>query len=1041
VPLLGLCQRIAFGGGRIASESAERISDKVIERIPEKVGAVLVIGGGIAGTQCALDLADTDLKVYLVDSSPSIGGAMSQLDKTFPTHDCAMCIMAPKLVATGRHHNVELLTNSEVEKVEGQVGHFSVTVRRKVRCVDESKCTGCGLCTQRCPVEVPDEYNKGLKMRKAIYMKYPQAVPPAHTIDQDACIGCGICQTQCEAGAIDFTEEERAIIIDVGAIVLAPGFTEFDLKLKREYGYGRYPNVISSLELERMLSPTGPYGGIVLRPSNGEVPEKVAFIQCVGSRDVQVGNTYCSSVCCMFAIKEATIAEEHTPGLKTHIFFMDMRAFGKEFDEYYVRAEKEHGLRFTRNVRVASVDENPETHDLTIWFSEKGELRKKVFNLVVLSVGTDSPQSAQDVAETVGIELNKHDFCETDIFSPLETNVPGVFVCGAFSSPKDIPDSVSQASGAASKAMNIVASERGKLIEKKGYPSEIDLKGQDPRIGVFVCHCGINIGGVVDIPGVVEYAKTLPNVVHAEDNLYTCSQDTQEKIKEKIKELDLNRVIVASCTPRTHGPLFQSTLMEAGLNPHLFEMANIRDQCSWVHSSFPEKATEKAKDLVAMAAEKSRLLDPLPKVLIEIEKSALVIGGGLSGMTVAQELADQGIKVFLLEKEKELGGLMKRIHYGLNGEEVQAFLSKVMSDLPKNPLIEIHTETELKDVSGCVGSFDCLIESNGHEQEFRVGAIIVATGGLEYRPTEYLYGEDTRVMTQLEFENMLASSDGMDAKTIVMIQCVGSRVPERPYCSRICCTEAVKNALKAKELKPESNVYIMYRDMRTYGFREEFYNKAAAEGVIFTRYSEDSKPVVSVGEDSSLQVEVLDQILDENIMVRPDILVLSAATIPNPDNVPLSQILKVPLNKDKFFFEAHMKLRPMDFANDGIFLCGLAHLPKFFEENIAQASGAAARAMTILSKDSLEAESIIAVVDEDKCRGCGKCVETCEFNAPELIEKEDGRLVSHIREALCKGCGACSVSCCNKSITMKGFTSDQIMSMVRRGLEVAAKET
>ncbi|MCK4444309.1 MAG: CoB--CoM heterodisulfide reductase iron-sulfur subunit A family protein, partial [Thermoplasmata archaeon] len=407
----------------------------------EKVGAVLVVGGGIAGTQCALDLADTDLKVYVVDQSPSIGGAMAQLDKTFPTHDCAMCIMAPKLVETGRHHNVKLLTNAEVDKVEGEIGHFRVTVRRKIRCVDETKCTGCGICTQRCPVEVPDEYNRGLKKRKAIYMKFPQAVPPTHAIDQDACIGCGTCQTQCEAGAIDFADEEEFTVIDVGAIVLAPGFAPFDLRLKKEYGHEIYPNVISSLELERMLSPTGPYGGLALRPSDGEIPQKVAFIQCVGSRDAQVGNTYCSSVCCMFAIKEATIAEEHTPGLKAHIFFMDMRAFGKEFDEYYVRAEKEHGIKFTRNVRISSVEENPETHDLVIWYPEKGQLKREVFNLVVLSLGTDSPESAQEVAERFGIELNKHDFCVTDNFTPLDTNVPGIYVCGAFSSPKDIPDS------------------------------------------------------------------------------------------------------------------------------------------------------------------------------------------------------------------------------------------------------------------------------------------------------------------------------------------------------------------------------------------------------------------------------------------------------------------------------------------------------------------------------------------------------------------------------------------------------------------------
>ncbi|MCK4445098.1 MAG: CoB--CoM heterodisulfide reductase iron-sulfur subunit A family protein, partial [Thermoplasmata archaeon] len=573
------------------------------------------------------------------------------------------------------------------------------------------------------------------------------------------------------------------------------------------------------------------------------------------------------------------------------------------------------------------------------------------------------------------------------------------------------------------------------------YPPEIDVAGQEPRIGVFVCHCGINIGGVVDVPSVVEHAKTLPNVVHAEENLYTCSQDTQKRITERIKESDLNRVVVASCTPRTHAPLFQSTIMEGGLNPHLFEMANIRDQCSWVHSDNPERATEKAKRLVSMAVEKSRLLEPLPKVLIGVEKSALVLGGGLSGMTVAQELTNQGITVHLLEKEKELGGLMRRIHYGLNGENVQDFLSELKETVTANPLIQVHTGTMLKGVSGCVGDFDCVAGSNGKDEEFHVGVIIVATGGLEYKPTEYLYGQDQRVMTQLEFENMLASSNGIDAKVIVMIQCVGSRTPERPYCSRICCTEAVKNALKTKELNPDSGVYILYRDMRTYGFREEYYNEAAAQGVIFARFSEDRKPVVDLGEDGALQVTVLDETLDEEITVKPDILVLSVATIPNPDNVDLSQMLKVPLNKDGFFFEAHMKLRPMDFSTDGMFLCGLAHLPKFFEENIAQACGATSRAMTILSKDHLEAEATVAIVDEDKCRGCGRCVETCEFNAAELITREDGRIVSHIKEAVCKGCGACSVTCCNKAITMKGFTSEQVIAMVKKALQTPAAET
>jgi heterodisulfide reductase subunit A len=641
----------------------------------EVVGAVMVIGGGIAGMQSSLDLADSGYRVYLVDKSPSIGGAMAQLDKTFPTNDCAMCIMAPKLVETGRHRNIDLITNSTIDNVEGEAGNFKVTVSKKSRFIDESKCTGCGICTQKCPVEVVDEYNKGLKVRKAIYVKYPQAVPLIFSIDKDYCIGCGNCERLCKAGAIVYNQEPETKVLDVGSIILSPGFDEFDLLQKRkEYGYGKFPNVVSSLELERMLSATGPYGGLVLRPSDGEVVKKIAFVQCVGSRDRSIGNPYCSSVCCMFAIKEAVIAQEHNPGLEATIFFMDMRAFGKEFDDYYVRAEKEHGIRFVKNNRISSLAEDPATNNLMVTYIDKGNLVSEVFDMVALAVGMTAPKDAKNLSEQLGIELNEYDFCSTDIlFSPLETSKPGIFVGGAFGAPKDIPDSVSEASGAAAKASSVIASERGKLVTVKEYPPEKEVSGKEPKIGVFVCHCGINIGGVVDVPGVVEYAKTLPNVAYAESNLYTCSQDTQKKIREKIEENDLNRVIVASCTPRTHQSLFQNTCAEAGLNPYLFEMANIRDQCSWVHMHEPVKATQKAKDLVRMVIAKAGLLEPLTGVPIEVKPTGLVIGGGLSGMTAAQELSKQGFEAFIVEREKELGGLMKRIHYEMvsNKKDVQ----------------------------------------------------------------------------------------------------------------------------------------------------------------------------------------------------------------------------------------------------------------------------------------------------------------------------------------------------------------------------------
>ena len=996
------------------------------------VGAVLVIGGGIAGMQASLDLADSGFRVYLVDKSPNIGGAMAQLDKTFPTNDCAMCIMAPKLVETGRHRNIQIMSDAEVELVEGSPGNFRVTVRKRARRVLEDKCTGCGVCTQRCPIEVPDEYNKGLKLRKAIYVKYAQAIPPTHIIDQEHCIGCGICASQCEAQAIEYSQKETIVEMRVGSIILAPGYEEFDLRLKPEYGYGVYPNVVSSLDLERMLSATGPYGGLVLKPSDGEIPRKIAFIQCIGSRDKQIGKTYCSSVCCMFAIKEAMIAQEHAPGLKATIFFLDIRAFGKEFDEYYIRAEEVHKIKFVKNNRIAKVEEDPATKNLIVWYLDGENLKSEEFDMVVLSVGTSPPKDTERMSRVFGINLNKYGFADTNVFSPLETNVPGIYVCGAFAAPKDIPDSVAQASGAAAKASSSISSARGTLVTEQSFPPETNTVGQEPRIGVFVCHCGINIGGVVRVPEVTEYARRLPNVVYAEENLYTCSQDTNEKIKQKIKEQNLNRVIVASCTPRTHAPLFQNTIRQAGLNMHLFEMANIRDQCSWVHTHEPDKATKKAKDLVRMAVAKARLLEQLPRITVPVKKSAHILGGGLSGMTCAIQLAEEGYEAHIIEKEKELGGMLKRIRYTLSGEDTQRELKKLIKRVEDNGRIHVHTNSLLRELSGYVGNYVATVTSGKKEEKIDTGVIIVATGGVEYKPDEYLYGKHDGVKTQLEFEELLAKDPvaARKMKNVVMIQCVGCRTRERPYCSRVCCTETIKNALKLKELNPAANVYILHKDIRTYGFREDFYSEAAEKGIMFIRYYDDSLPIAAM-EKGKLRVEVFEHFIGEHIVVRPDILMLAAATLPNPDNETLAKILKVPLSKDKFFLEAHMKLRPVDFATDGIYLCGLAHSPRFIEECIAQASAAVARASTILSKDFYEVEGIVSQVNEEKCTGCGTCVTICPYGAME--KTAEGKAKTNI--VLCKGCGTCVASCPERAIRLPGFTDEQLIAQVANAVK------
>jgi heterodisulfide reductase subunit A-like polyferredoxin len=845
--------------------------------------------------------------------------------------------------------------------------------------------------------------------------------------EAERCLNCGLCSEcfecvkSCLAEALDHDQTDEEVTIDVGSVILSPGFDEFDPKQKTEYGYGRIKNVISSIEFERILSATGPFEGHVKRVSDQKQPENIAFIQCVGSRDSSCGNEYCSSVCCMYSVKEAIIAQEHTPGLKTEIFFMDMRAFGKEFDDYYERAQHEYGIKFNR-CRVANIEQS-DNENVIINYVEDGKVKTKEFDMAVLAVGFESTKTAKKLAEQFGIELNKYNFAKTDPYSPLESTKPGIYISGAFNGPKDIPDTVAQASGAAAKASSVISEVRGTQVTEKEYPPEKDVTGEEPRIGVFVCHCGINIGGVVDVPGVTEYSKTLPNVTYAEHNLYTCSQDTQEKIKEMIEEHNLNRIIVASCTPRTHEPLFRSTVKEAGINPYLFVMTNIRDQCSWVHMHDSAEATEKAKDLIRMTVAKARLLEPLKNPAIDVTQEALVIGGGLAGMTAAAEIANNGFKVNLVEKEPELGGNLKDIYFELGTEKTpQDLLNDLKNKVEKDPLVDVHLNTTVNTIEGFIGNFETTLSN---ETQIKHGVVIVATGGTEYKPTEYLYGQHNDIITQKELEKNLANND-IPIGSMVMIQCIGSRTEERPNCSRICCTTAIKNALKVKELSPGIEIYILYKDIRTYGFREDYYREAAKAGVKFIRYDDENKPIVTDKDD--LAVFIKDPVTTDLLKINPDIIVLSAGILPQDGNEQLAKLLKVPLSKDKFFLEAHMKLRPVDFATDGVFLCGLAHWPKFMDESISQANAAVARALTILANDKFEAEGVVARVNEDKCTGCETCITICPYGAPSK-NPETGNV--EINDVTCKGCGTCVASCPERAIVLPFFNDEQLLSQLK----------
>jgi len=840
------------------------------------------------------------------------------------------------------------------------------------------------------------------------------------------CAMCGLCALACKREAIDYRLADQLVELNVGAIILSPGFSMFDASKRAEYGHRIFPNVLTNIEFERMLNASGPTKGRVFRPSDGSVPKRIAFIQCVGSRDVQTGNTYCSSYCCMAALKQAVIAKEHAPGIRTRIFFMDTRAFGKEFEEYLFRAENEYGVEIERNNRVPNVKEDPATHNLLLIHHAGADIYEDEFEMVVISAGMRPPPSGETIAATMGVKLNRFGFCETDELSPVDTSVEGVYVCGTFSGPKDIPDSIAQASAAAGKVAALLSEQKGTLARRKEYPEEKDVTGEKPRIGVLVCHCGINIGSVVDVPAVVEYASKLPDVAFAEGNLYTCSSDTIRKIKEVVKERGLNRVVVAACTPRTHEPLFQSACREAGLNKYLFEMANIRDQCSWVHRQEPERATQKAKSLVRMAVARAGMLEPLSQPRIPVTPVALVIGGGLSGMCAAREIANAGYSVHLVEKENELGGHIKSIYHTLSGVDPQETLRRLMGELMSHVHVKIHLGDEVLELKGHIGNFETKLKSG---EMIKHGVVVVATGAIEYTPTEYMYGKNPKVIKQTDLGRLLARKE-FKGGNVVVVQCVGSRTAESPNCSRICCSTAMANAIRIKKDFPGTNVFVLYRDIRTYGFAEEHYNEAASLGVIFLRYDPSAPPkIVEIGD--GLYVDVEEQFIERLVRIRADYVVLNAAVRPNPHNAELARLLKVPLSKEGYFLEAHMKLRPVDFATDGVFLCGLAHSPRLIGESVSQALAAAARANTVLSKEFIEGEGAVSIVDEHKCSGCGTCIEVCPFGA---IRKND-RGFAEVVAAVCKGCGGCGATCPESAITIMNYTDEQLLAQAKAALE------
>jgi heterodisulfide reductase subunit A-like polyferredoxin len=908
-----------------------------------------------------------------------------------------------------------------------------VELQKYPRYVDVKKCIACGTCAEKCPRKVDSEYNEGLAKRKAIYVPYSQAVPLKYAIDRKNCIyfekgKCRACEKLCPTGAVNLQDREEKLTVKVGSVLLAPGFTPFDPSRYETYRYGNSPNVVTSLEFERILSPTGPYGGHIRRPSDGEAPRKIAWLQCVGSRDIhKCDHVYCSAVCCMYAVKEAIVAKEHAKaGLDCSIFFMDMRTYGKDFEKYYDDAREKRGIRFIRS-RVHTIDPINETGGLLLKYAdESGQYREEAYDMVVLSVGMETGPEVIRLAEKLGIDLSEDGFCRTDPFHPVHSSREGIYVCGAFQGPKDIPQSVVEASAAACAAGIDLTPARGTMAKTKVIPDESDVAGLEPRIGVLVCNCGTNIGGVIDVPGLAKYASGLPGVVHVEQNLFTCAQDTQDRMKAIIKEKQLNRIVVAACSPRTHEALFQETLQSCGLNRYLFEMANIRNQDTWVHGDDPAAAMEKAKDLVRMAAARASLLTPLRAKRISVNKRALVVGGGVAGMTAALSLADQGFETVIVEKEAQLGGLARELTHTIEGSSIPEYILELTDRVTRHEKIQVLTESLIVGFSGFKGNFttELMVAPGMYERKIDHGVLVLATGAEEYRPKEYLYAQDSRVTTQIEFGKRLDDRGAEDLQHVVMIQCVGSRNEENPNCSRVCCQNAVKNALHIKELNPETEVSILYRDIRTYGPLERYYRDARKAGVHFFRFDKNDPPRVESAE-GGVQVSFRDLVLQRDLLIRADMLVLSAGMRAS-DTEELASILKVARNSDGFFQEAHVKLRPVDMANEAIYVCGTAHGPKLITEAVAQAMAAASRAATFLSQSEITLSVVTAKVDQERCASCLICVRACPYGVPRI--NREG--VSEIDEALCRGCGVCAAECPAKAIELNWYEDQQVMSKV-----------
>ncbi len=971
----------------------------------------------------------------------------------------------------GRHPLIDVVTNAEVVGCEGSPGNFKVQVRKNPRYVREDACVACGTCVDSCPQVGGNEFDMGLKARKAIYRPFPQSVPAAYVIDPQSCLNfyphldekqitrlekvraaklrkqpdltlphlpCGHCMDVCDVDAIDFDMTAEEFEVEAGAILVAIGFQEFDARKLGQYGYGRYPNVVTSLELERMLNASGVTGGHVVRPSDMETPERIVFIQCVGARG-DGGRPYCSRFCCMNAVKDSMLIRQHDPAVQDiTILYTDLRAFGKGFDDFVKRSVEEQSAVYMRG-RPAKIEHRPEDDTLLIYIEDTLEHEQKQVpaDLAVLSVAAAPNDGAVELAKTLGIETNQYGFItpRDPAVSAVETVREGIYVCGSAVGPQVIPDCVAQASASAARAELFLAGSR--LEEEEEKPEPLELSGP-PRIGVMVCSCGANIGGVLDVEDLAIYAQTIPHVVATTTSLFSCAETGQEELVELIRENNLNRIIVASCTPRTHEPVFRDTCARIGFNPYLLDMVNIRDQCSWVHANQPELAQDKARDLIRMSVARARNLEPLFEGEVPMVRTALIIGGGIAGIQAATDLAEQGFQVVLVEKADKLGGRLRSPNLKVlypNMRPAEEILKNKIKRLEKSNA-RILLNTEVEDITGFVGNFEVTLTGDT-EEVVKMGVIILAFGAALHDPAgEFGYGKLPNVITSEELERIFFEHDdevvikGKKPKSASFILCVGSREEEGfTGCSRYCCPTAIKQALHLNSLGIDTTVF--YRDIRTISAgAEEMYREARGKGVLFVRIPPDEKPEI-IGEKKVEVIRCYDELLGQKLEVETDLIVLSVGMRPKqPETEKYHLMLKASLGLDGFFLERHPELAPVETVIEGVFLAGTVQGPKDIVDSVAQASAAAAKAAVLLSFDSVRVEPTVSVVDELRCRACGTCVEVCAYAAAELVEIEPGLHVARINPSLCKGCGVCAAWCPSSAIAARHSTDSQVMAMI-----------